>query len=308
MATERMTLLARIEDAARSEQPDLLREALEWALQRLMEDQVTERLGAGPHERSPERTGQRNGHRPRLLDTRAGDARAGHPQAALGQLLPRLAPRAAPARRAGPRGGRPGGLCPGRLHAPGRRPRAGHGHRGHQPQRGVPHVRRARRRRGAPSASAASTRRATPTSGSTPRTSRSTTAAGRVQTAIVVATGVNEHGEREVLGLAVGDSEDGAFWTAFLRSLDRGALAGVRLVITDAHEGLKGAVARGAPRRRVAALIGTHSVSGPSGPDSPRRGAPWQRRPIEVPRQTRAPAGWRGPHRPEGDVPESTER
>jgi putative transposase len=54
---------------------------------------------------------------------------------------------------------------------------------------------------------------------------------------------VSETGDREVLRLAVGDSEDGAFWTAFLRSLRARGLDGVRLVISDAHEGLKGAIA-----------------------------------------------------------------
>jgi putative transposase len=63
-----------------------------------------------------------------------------------------------------------------------------------------------------------------------------------VSKAIVIATGVTAHGEREVLGLAVGDSEDGAFWTTFLRSLRSRGLSGVRLVISDAHEGLKGAI------------------------------------------------------------------
>jgi putative transposase len=63
-----------------------------------------------------------------------------------------------------------------------------------------------------------------------------------VSKAIVVATGVTANGDREVLGLAVGDSEDGAFWTAFLRSLRARGLTGVRLVISDAHEGLKGAI------------------------------------------------------------------
>ena len=63
-----------------------------------------------------------------------------------------------------------------------------------------------------------------------------------VSQAIVIATGVTETGDREVLGLDVGDSEDGAFWTEFLRSLRRRGLAGVRLVISDAHEGLKGAI------------------------------------------------------------------
>jgi transposase-like protein len=64
-----------------------------------------------------------------------------------------------------------------------------------------------------------------------------------VSKAIVIATGVARSGAREVLGLAVGDSEDGAFWTAFLRSLRARGLAGVQLVISDAHEGLKAAIA-----------------------------------------------------------------
>jgi transposase-like protein len=64
-----------------------------------------------------------------------------------------------------------------------------------------------------------------------------------VSKAIVEATGVARTGDREVLGLAVGDSEDGAFWTAFLRSLRARGLSGVQLVISDAHEGLKSAIA-----------------------------------------------------------------
>ena len=63
-----------------------------------------------------------------------------------------------------------------------------------------------------------------------------------VSKAIVIATGVTASGDREVLGLAVGDSEHGAFWTAFLRSLRARGLSGVCLVISDAHEGLKGAI------------------------------------------------------------------
>ena len=64
-----------------------------------------------------------------------------------------------------------------------------------------------------------------------------------VSQAIVVATGVTADGRREVLGFAVGDSEDGAFWTAFLRSLKTRGLAGTKLVISDAHAGLKAAIA-----------------------------------------------------------------
>ena len=64
-----------------------------------------------------------------------------------------------------------------------------------------------------------------------------------VSQAVVVATGVAADGHREVLGFDVGDSEDGAFWTAFLRSLKARGLAGVQLVISDAHAGLQAAIA-----------------------------------------------------------------
>lgn len=63
-----------------------------------------------------------------------------------------------------------------------------------------------------------------------------------VSQAVVIATGVTADGRREVLGFDVGDSEDGAFWTAFLRSLRSRGLSGVQLVISDAHEGLKAAI------------------------------------------------------------------
>ncbi len=65
-----------------------------------------------------------------------------------------------------------------------------------------------------------------------------------VSVAITVAVAVNSDGRREVLGLAVGPSEAETFWIEFLRSLARRGLRGVKLVISDAHEGLKAAVAR----------------------------------------------------------------
>ncbi|SDR95858.1 Transposase (or an inactivated derivative) [Jiangella sp. DSM 45060] len=65
----------------------------------------------------------------------------------------------------------------------------------------------------------------------------------RVVSQAVIATGVTADGRREVLGFDVGDSEDGAFWTAFLRSLKARGLGGVQLVISDAHTGLKHAIA-----------------------------------------------------------------
>jgi transposase-like protein len=64
-----------------------------------------------------------------------------------------------------------------------------------------------------------------------------------VSQAVVIATGVTADGRREVLGFDVGDSEDGAFWTAFLRGLKARGLGGTQLVISDAHTGLKSAIA-----------------------------------------------------------------
>jgi putative transposase len=69
--------------------------------------------------------------------------------------------------------------------------------------------------------------------------------AGRiVSVAVTVAVGVNGDGRREVLGMAVGPSEAETFWTDFLRGLARRGLCGVKLVISDAHEGLKAAVSK----------------------------------------------------------------
>src|SRR5260370_39497412 len=65
-----------------------------------------------------------------------------------------------------------------------------------------------------------------------------------VSAAVIVAVAVNSDGRREVLGLAIGPSEAETFWTDFLRSLARRGLRGVKLVISDAHEGLKAAVAK----------------------------------------------------------------
>ncbi|MGH3521948.1 MAG: IS256 family transposase, partial [Mycobacterium sp.] len=114
-----------------------------------------------------------------------------------------------------------------------------------------------------------------------------------VAKAVVVATGVTAEGNREVLGLAVGDSEDKAFWTAFLRSLRARGLAGVRLVISDAHEGLRASIERvmlGAAwqRCRVHFMLGVSLRS--TGASSqvvtvPHRNQPWlyfMLAPIEI--------------------------
>jgi putative transposase len=69
--------------------------------------------------------------------------------------------------------------------------------------------------------------------------------AGRiVSVAVIIAVGVNSEGMREVLGMAIGPSEAEPFWTSFLRALMRRGLRGVKLVISDAHVGIRAAVAK----------------------------------------------------------------
>jgi len=65
-----------------------------------------------------------------------------------------------------------------------------------------------------------------------------------VSVAVIIAVGVNTDGRREVLGMSIGASEAETFCTDFLRQLARRGLRGVKLVISDAHEGLKAAIRR----------------------------------------------------------------
>lgn len=73
-----------------------------------------------------------------------------------------------------------------------------------------------------------------------------------VSVAVTIAVGVNDDGRREMLGMAIGHSGAEVFWIDFLRSLARRGLRGVKLVISDAHEGIKASVAKvfGATWRR----------------------------------------------------------
>jgi len=94
-----------------------------------------------------------------------------------------------------------------------------------------------------------------------------------VNVSVVVATAVNREGKREVLGIDVGTSEDGAFWLAFLRSLVARGLGGVQLVTSDAHQGLKDAIATvfaGASWQRCRTHFMTNLLS-----KIPRRTQPW---------------------------------
>ena len=137
-----------------------------------------------------------------------------------------------------------------------------------------------------------------------------------VSRAVVVATGVSMDGGREVLGCAVGDSEDAAFWSEFLRSLRARGLGGVRLIISDQHLGLKAAISsvmigtawqrcRVHFMRNVLAKVtrtNTHMVSRPSRRSSP---SPMptplpSSSPASVPPSARASPKWPPCSRPPG--------
>ena len=98
--------------------------------------------------------------------------------------------------------------------------------------------------------------------------------AGRiVNVSVVVARAVNGEGKREIIGMDVGTSEDGAFWLAFLRSLSARGLSGVELVVSDAHQGLRGAIAAvfgGASWQRCRTHFMTNLLT-----RVPRRAQPW---------------------------------
>jgi transposase-like protein len=101
--------------------------------------------------------------------------------------------------------------------------------------------------------------------------------AGRiVPVAVTVAVGVNADGRREVLGMAVGASEAEPFWLDFLRALKRRGLAGVKLVVSDAHEGLKAAVTK--VLRATWQRCRVHTIRTQSARRSGRAAAAWRRR------------------------------
>jgi transposase-like protein len=221
---------------------DFMRRAMEVVLQLLIELEATEKIGAGRYERTENRTTHRNGNRSRLLSTKAGDVNLQIPKLRQGSFFPSLLE---PRRRidkalwavvmeayvhgvstrkvddlvqalgieAGISKSEVSRIC-GELDAVVAEFR----------DRPLGHVE-------------------FPYVFLDATYVKAHEGAKVVSKAIVIATGVARTGDREVLGLAVGDSEDGAFWTAFLRSLRARGLAGVQLVISDAHEGLKAAIA-----------------------------------------------------------------
>jgi len=220
---------------------DVVRRSVELVLQALIEAEATEVIGAEPHERTPARTTQRNGARERLLSTKAGDVELRIPKLRKGSFFPAVLERRRRIDRA---------LFAVVIEA------YVHG----VSTRKVDDLVAALGLESGISKSEVS--RICVELDTTLEAFRTRSlehvefpyvfldatyvkarVGGRVLArAVVIATGVTRAGDREVLGCDVGDSEDGAFWTAFLRSLRARGLSGVRLVISDAHQGLVNAI------------------------------------------------------------------
>jgi len=219
---------------------DFLREGVRVLSQALMEMEVEEHVGAARHERSVERVGRRNGYRQRNWDTRVGSVELSVPRVREGGYFPSLLEPRRRAERA--------------LSAVVQEAYV-HGVSTRKVEElvkalGMGGISKSRVSELCEELDGEVERfRNRPLEGSYPYVWVDATYVkarqdGRVSSvAVVIAVGVNaQTGEREVLGMDVGPSEDGAFWGTFLRSLVARGLSGVRLVTSDAHRGLKNAV------------------------------------------------------------------
>jgi len=241
MADElRIGLQELLRKARMEHEPDLLKEGLRVLSQALMEMEVEEHVGASRHERTPGRTGQRNGYRERNWDTRVGTVELKVPRVRDSSYFPSLLEPRRKAERA--------------LAAVVQEAYV-HGVSTRKVDElvkalGLGGISKSRVSELCEELDAEVERfRGRPLEGSYPYVWIDATYVkarqdGRVASvAVVIAVGVNGRtGEREVLGVDVGPSEDGAFWTAFVRSLVARGLSGVRLVTSDAHRGLKSAI------------------------------------------------------------------
>ena len=254
------TLLEKSSDA------DLLREMVGFAAQRLMELEMESLTGAAPGERSPERINHRNGYRDRDWETRAGTVELRIPKLRKGSYFPvfleprRMAEKALTAV-----------IQEAYIHG--------------VSTRSVDDLVKAMGMTGISKSQVSRLCEEIdgkidaflnrPLEGDWPylwldATYVKVRQSGRiVSVAVIVAVAVNSAGRREVLGLSIGASEAETFWTDFLRSLARRGLRGVKLVISDAHEGLKAAVAKvlhaGWQRCRVHFMRNALAYAGKSG-------------------------------------------
>jgi putative transposase len=233
--------IALAELAEKGADTDLLKEMIQYVAQRMMDMDVEGLCAAAYGERSPERLNSRNGYRERLWETRAGSIDLKIPKLRRGSYFPGL-------------------LEPRRTAEKALAAVIQEAYIQGVSTRSVDELVKAMGMSGISKSqvsrlcaeidervNAFLTR---PIEGDWPylwidATYLKVREAGRiVSVAAIIAVAVNTDGVREVLGMAIGPSEAEPFWSGFLRSLTRRGLRGVKLVISDAHEGLKAAVAK----------------------------------------------------------------
>jgi putative transposase len=229
------TLLEKSSDA------DLLREMIGFTAQRLMELEVEGKTGAAYGEKSAERLVQRNGYRDRLWETRAGTVELHIPKLRKGSYFPAF-------------------LEPRRLAEKALAAVVQEAYVHGVSTRSVDDLVKAMGMTGISKSQVSRLCEEIddkvkafldrPIEGDWPylwidATYVKVRESGRiVSVAVIVAVGVNSDGRREVLGMSIGPSEAETFWTEFLRQLARRGLRGVKLVISDAHEGIKAAISK----------------------------------------------------------------
>src|SRR5579863_2288466 len=233
--------IALTELAEKGADADLLRDMLQFVAQRLMDMDVESLCAAFYAERSPDRANSRNGYRERLWETRAGSVDLKIPKLRKGSYFP-------------------GFLEPRRT---GEKALAAVIQEAYIQGVSTRSVDELVKAMGMSGISKSQVSRlcaeidervnaflSRPIEGDWPylwidATYVKSREAGRiVSKAVIIAVAVNTEGVREVLGMAINPSEAETFWSDFLRSLARRGLRGVKRVISDAHEGLKAAIAR----------------------------------------------------------------
>jgi transposase-like protein len=231
------------------EHADVLREGVELILRQIMEAEVAASAGAARYERSDERTAFRNGYRPRGFDTRVGTIELQIPRLRTGSYFPSFLE---PRRRSEQalvsvvQEAYINGVSTRKVERL-------------VEQLGVQSLSKdqvSRLCRGLDEQVRIFRER--PLEGRYPylwldaKVERVREPGGVRQKCLVIAYAVHESGRREVIGLDVGECESEAFWREFLRGLRARGLAGVKLVVSDAHEGLRQAIAKvlGAPWQR----------------------------------------------------------